>query len=126
MKKVLMFAFAAAILAASIGVANAQQRDVISIVGSSTVYPFATVVAERFGKAGSFKTPKIESTGTGGGFKLFCGGVGVQHPDIVECLAGDQGLRVRDLPEKRREGDRRGQDRLRRHRSGQFQERRRH
>ena len=82
MKKVLMFVFAAAILAASIGVANAQQRDVISIVGSSTVYPFATVVAERFGKAGSFKTPKIESTGTGGGFKLFCGGVGVQHPDM--------------------------------------------
>ncbi len=82
MKKVLMFVVVAAILAASIGVANAQQRDVISIVGSSTVYPFATVVAERFGKAGSFKTPKIESTGTGGGFKLFCGGVGVQHPDM--------------------------------------------
>ena len=82
MKKVLMFVFVAAILAASIGVANAQQRDVISIVGSSTVYPFATVVAERFGKAGSFKTPKIESTGTGGGFKLFCGSVGVQHPDM--------------------------------------------
>jgi len=82
MKKVFMFVFVAAILAASIGVANAQQRDVISIVGSSTVYPFATVVAERFGKAGSFKTPKIESTGTGGGFKLFCGGVGVQHPDM--------------------------------------------
>ena len=82
MKKVLPFTLAAAILAASIGVANAQQRDVISIVGSSTVYPFATVVAERFGKAGSFKTPKIESTGTGGGFKLFCGGVGVQHPDM--------------------------------------------
>jgi phosphate transport system substrate-binding protein len=77
-----MFVFVAAILAASIGVANAQQRDVISIVGSSTVYPFATVVADRFGKAGSFKTPKIESTGTGGGFKLFCGGVGVQHPDM--------------------------------------------
>jgi len=48
--------------------------DGISIVGSSTVYPFATVVAEKFGKAGSFKSPKIESTGTGGGFKLFCGG----------------------------------------------------
>ena len=80
-----MFTFAAAILAASIGVANAQQRDVISIVGSSTVYPFATVVAERFGKASSFKTPKIESTGTGGGFKLFCGGVGIQHPDIANA-----------------------------------------
>ena len=85
MKKVFMFVVAAAILAASIGVANAQQRDVISIVGSSTVYPFSTVVAERFGKAGSFKTPKIESTGTGGGFKLFCGGVGIQHPDIANA-----------------------------------------
>ena len=85
MKKVFMVTIAAAILAASIGVANAQQRDVISIVGSSTVYPFATVVAERFGKAGSFKTPKIESTGTGGGFKLFCGGVGIQHPDITNA-----------------------------------------
>ena len=91
MKKVLRFTLVAAILAASIGVANAQQRDVISIVGSSTVYPFATVVAERFGKAGTFKTPKIESTGTGGGFKLFCGGVGVQHPDISNASRAIKG-----------------------------------
>ena len=60
----------------------AQARDYISIVGSSTVYPYSTVVAEQFGKSGQFKTPKVESTGTGGGFKLFCGGVGVEHPDI--------------------------------------------
>ncbi len=57
-------------------------RDYISIVGSSTVYPFATVVAEQYGKTGGGKTPKIESTGTGGGFKLFCGGVGVDFPDV--------------------------------------------
>jgi len=57
-------------------------RDYISIVGSSTVYPFSTVVAEQYGKSSGGKTPKIESTGTGGGFKLFCGGVGVDHPDI--------------------------------------------
>jgi phosphate transport system substrate-binding protein len=57
-------------------------RDYVSIVGSSTVYPFATVVAEKYGKTDGAKTPKIESTGTGGGFKLFCGGVGVDHPDI--------------------------------------------
>ena len=57
-------------------------RDYISIVGSSTVYPFTTTVAEQFGKSGSFKTPKVESTGTGGGFKLFCSGVGVQYPDV--------------------------------------------
>jgi phosphate transport system substrate-binding protein len=58
-------------------------RDYISIVGSSTVYPFSTVVAEQFGKTSKFKTPKVESTGSGGGIKLFCGGVGVQHPDIA-------------------------------------------
>jgi len=57
-------------------------RDYISIVGSSTVYPFSTVVAEQFGKTTRYKTPKIESTGTGGGFKLFCSGVGVSTPDI--------------------------------------------
>lgn len=65
----------------SSGVAMAA-RDAISIVGSSTVYPFSTSVAEQFGKTSNFKTPKIESTGTGGGFKLFCGGVGVDFPDI--------------------------------------------
>lgn len=56
--------------------ALAEGRDTISVVGSSTVYPFSTVVAERFGKATEFATPKIESTGTGGGMKLFCAGVG--------------------------------------------------
>lgn len=60
-------------------------RDYISIVGSSTVYPFATVVAEQFGKTTDFKTPKIESTGSGGGFKLFAAGVGVEHPDITNA-----------------------------------------
>ena len=68
------------------GVASAQTaRDYISIVGSSTVYPFTTTVAEQFGRAGQFKTPKVESTGTGGGLKLFCTGVGVQHPDIANA-----------------------------------------
>ena len=51
---------------------NSYSRDQIKIVGSSTVYPYATVVAEKFGKGGKFKTPVIESTGTGGGMKLFC------------------------------------------------------
>lgn len=58
-------------------------REHIEIVGSSTVYPFATVVAEKFGKTSKFKTPKIEATGSGGGLKLFCEGVGVQHPDVA-------------------------------------------
>ncbi len=60
-------------------------RDFISIVGSSTVYPFSTVVAERFGRSTDFPTPKIESTGSGGGLKLFCSGVGVQYPDITNA-----------------------------------------
>ncbi len=63
----------------------AASRDNINIVGSSTVYPFATVVAEKFGKTTQFKTPKIESTGSGGGMKLFCAGVGVEHPDITNA-----------------------------------------
>jgi phosphate transport system substrate-binding protein len=63
----------------------AAARDYISIVGSSTVYPFATVVAEQFGKTSQFKTPKIESTGSGGGLKLFCAGVGVENPDITNA-----------------------------------------
>jgi len=60
---------------------TAYARDQINIVGSSTVYPFSTVVAERFGKSG-FKTPVIESTGTGGGMKLFCKGIGTHTPDM--------------------------------------------
>ncbi len=72
-----------AALAATVGAQSA--RDYIYIVGSSTVYPFATVVAERFGKATPFKTPKVESTGSGGGFKLFCAGVGVKPPDITNA-----------------------------------------
>ena len=64
---------------------GASARDQIRIVGSSTVYPFATVVAEEFGRTTNFKTPIIESTGTGGGLKLFCAGVGVEHPDISDA-----------------------------------------
>jgi len=77
---------AALLLTAGLGTAGAQSaRDYISIVGSSTVYPFSTVVAENFGRSTNFKTPKIESTGTGGGFNFFCAGVGVQHPDITNA-----------------------------------------
>jgi len=74
------------ILAAALAVvaSNAQAREQIQIVGSSTVYPFATIVAEKFGQQGN-KTPVIESTGTGGGMKLFCAGIGVNHPDITNA-----------------------------------------
>jgi phosphate transport system substrate-binding protein len=63
----------------------ASARDQIRIVGSSTVYPFTTAVAEQIGKTGGLKTPVVESTGTGGGFKLFCAGVGVGHPDVTNA-----------------------------------------
>jgi phosphate transport system substrate-binding protein len=67
------------------GTAAAESRDYISIVGSSTVYPFATTVAERFGRSSKNPTPKIESTGSGGGMKLFCAGVGTSHPDVTNA-----------------------------------------
>ncbi len=62
--------------------AAAQAGEQIQIVGSSTVYPFVTVAAEEFGNTTEFKTPIVESTGTGGGFKLFCAGVDVDTPDM--------------------------------------------
>lgn len=60
-------------------------RDQIKIVGSSTVYPFATTVAENFGRTTKFKTPIVESTGSGGGLKLFCSGLGANHPDVTNA-----------------------------------------
>ena len=81
MKKTMLVAAALTIGLSS----QVSSRDQIKIVGSSTVYPFATVVAERFGKTSGFKTPVIESTGSGGGLKLFCAGLGTEHPDITNA-----------------------------------------
>ena len=79
-------AAAALALTASVALTNAAEaRDQIRIVGSSTVFPFATAVAEEFGKTTGHKTPVVESTGSGGGLKLFCGGVGVDHPDVTNA-----------------------------------------
>ncbi len=83
MKKFPLSAVALAAIVGGSATAHAAGRDNISIVGSSTVYPFATVVAERFGRSTGFKTPKIEATGSGGGLKLFCKGVGANTPDIT-------------------------------------------
>jgi phosphate transport system substrate-binding protein len=80
MKRLLL---AASLLALTAGIA--QAREQIRIVGSSTVYPFTTAVAEQFGKTGGFKTPVVESTGTGGGMKLFCAGIGADHPDFTNA-----------------------------------------
>lgn len=69
-------------LMAAAGAANAQSRDQIRIVGSSTVFPYTQAVAEEFANMGN-SAPVLESTGTGGGMQIFCGGVGVDHPDIT-------------------------------------------
>jgi phosphate transport system substrate-binding protein len=85
-KNLIVGAVSSVLFAGSLGLAQAASRDTISIVGSSTVYPFATVVAERFGRnSNNFKAPKIESTGTGGGLKLFCSGAGADTPDIANA-----------------------------------------
>lgn len=78
-------AIGAATFLASAGAHAQAARDYISIVGSSTVYPFSTLVAERFGRSTSYKTPKVESTGSGGGLQQFCAGIGVQYPDITNA-----------------------------------------
>lgn len=85
-RNILISSLAAGIVCALSGTAQAQSaRDSINIVGSSTVYPFTTTVAEQFGRGGKFKTPKVESTGTGGGIKLFCNGKGPQYPDVANA-----------------------------------------
>ena len=66
------------------GGSSSSSRDVVRVVGSSTVYPFATAVAEQLAQSGG-KAPVIESTGTGAGIKLFCAGVGATHPDIADA-----------------------------------------
>ncbi len=81
MKRILA---AASLLALAVSPAFAA-RDQIRIVGSSTVYPFTTAVAEAFGKASGMKTPVVESTGTGGGMKLFCSGLGDDTPDFTNA-----------------------------------------
>jgi phosphate transport system substrate-binding protein len=80
MKKILLALSALALFAGP-----ALARDQIRIVGSSTVYPFTTAVAENFGKTSGMKTPVVESTGTGGGMKLFCAGVGEDNPDATNA-----------------------------------------
>lgn len=80
MKLAKLFTASVALAAAA---TTASARDQIRIVGSSTVFPFSTAVAEQFGRTTDFPTPVVESTGSGGGLKLFCAGVGEEHPDIT-------------------------------------------
>jgi phosphate transport system substrate-binding protein len=80
MTRLLLTASAVAIVAAA---GTAQARDQISIVGSSTVFPYTQAVAEQFSSMTGAPSPVVESTGTGGGMQIFCGGVGESHPDIT-------------------------------------------
>ena len=80
LRKTSMALIASALLATTL-----SARDQIKIVGSSTVYPFSSSVAEEFGATTKFPTPVVESTGTGGGMKLFCAGAGLDTPDITNA-----------------------------------------
>jgi phosphate transport system substrate-binding protein len=81
MKKLALAIAAALALSAT----AAHARDNIEIVGSSTVYPFTTAAAEAFAKKTGNAAPKVESTGTGGGMKLFCSGAGIETPDMTNA-----------------------------------------
>ena len=77
----------ALVVFATVAASSALARDRLSVVGSSTVFPFATVVAERFSLSKGVAAPVVEATGTGGGFKLFCKGIGANTPDITNASA---------------------------------------
>ncbi|QNI03442.1 substrate-binding domain-containing protein [Halomonas sp. SH5A2] len=81
MNRILKTSVLAAAVMSVAGVA--QAREQINIVGSSTVYPFSSFVAEEFGATTNYPTPVLESTGSGGGMRLFCNGVGEDTPDIT-------------------------------------------
>ncbi len=83
MKPALKAGAAALALCAAATIASAQSRDQIRIVGSSTVFPYTQAVAEQFAAMTGGAAPVVESTGTGGGMQIFCGGVGPDHPDIT-------------------------------------------
>ena len=78
-----VLAAASAALALTVSAGAAAARDQIKIVGSSTVFPYTQAVSEEFSNKTGKAAPVVESTGTGGGFKVFCGGVGESHPDIT-------------------------------------------
>lgn len=83
MKTTSISAFAALAIAGALAASPAAARDQIRIVGSSTVFPYTQAVAEEFANATGNPAPVVESTGTGGGMKIFCGGVGTDHADIT-------------------------------------------
>jgi len=85
MKKMMFALPIAAALASCGGGGGSSSAAQIKVVGSSTVYPFTTAVAEEFQRANPGTSVIVESTGTGAGIKLFCSGIGSQHPDLVNA-----------------------------------------
>lgn len=96
MKIATLTSVAALAMAGAMVAAPAHARDQIQVVGSSTVFPFTTAVAERFGQQTDFATPVVESTGTGGGMNLFCAGVGADTPDFTNA---SRAMRASELEE---------------------------
>ena len=76
-------ASACVVAAISTTAAFAQSRDAIRIVGSSTVFPYTQAVAEQFANNTGAPSPVVESTGTGGGMQILCGGLGESHADLT-------------------------------------------
>lgn len=72
-----------ALAAVSATSALAQGREEIRVVGSSTVFPYSQAVAEQFANLTGAPSPIVESTGTGGGMQIFCGGIGEAHADVT-------------------------------------------
>lgn len=70
-------------------------REELRVVGSSTVFPFVAATAEQFGRGGKYRTPIVEATGTGGGIKVFCGGVGDDYPDIANASRRIKGSEIK-------------------------------
>jgi phosphate transport system substrate-binding protein len=94
---------AALAMAGAMVAAPAHARDQIQVVGSSTVFPFTTAVAERFGQQTDFATPVVESTGTGGGMRLFCAGVGADTPDFTNASRAMKASELEVLHRQRRD-----------------------
>jgi phosphate transport system substrate-binding protein len=74
---------ASALAIAAVSATAAAARDQIRVVGSSTVFPYSQAVAEEFANQTGAPAPIVESTGTGGGFQVFCAGIGEAHPDLT-------------------------------------------
>ena len=109
------FASAALLTIASLALSGCGQagggtasREQVRAVGSSTVFPFAKIIAEMLARSdASVSSPIVESTGTGSGINLFCAGLGANTPDIVNASRRMDARGIRYLRTQRRRSDHR-------------------